>query len=74
MCEDCPFEVNTPESLEGFQAWDIAVRISPQIRSSFPLSEALSLASALGYDMAVMGELLPALSTGITKALMAHKE
>ena len=48
----------------------MAVQVSPQIRDRFPLQEALILSDALGYAREAMAELLPAVSAGMTKALI----
>lgn len=73
-CKECPFEENAPQTIDGWQAWDIACQISPQIRGAFPLQEAFILAQALGYATHAMAELLPAISAGLTKAIINNKE
>jgi hypothetical protein len=51
----------------------VAIRVAPQIRHDFPLTDALHLAEVLGYDPHAMGELLPSLAKGITTALTNYK-
>lgn len=52
----------------------MSVQVSPQIRDGFPLQEAFILSDALGYARAAMAELLPAVSAGMTKAMIKTKE
>lgn len=73
-CADCPYQKNACQSLEGWQAWNVAVQVSPQIRDRFPLQEAFILSDALGYRREAMAELLPAISAGLTKAQIKNKD
>ena len=54
--------------LEGWEAWDLTLQLSPQIQGAFPLAEALLLGEALGYRKEALALLLPAISVGLTKA------
>ncbi len=63
--KQCPYYENEPQTLEGYQAWDVVLKTSSQITETFPLDTALKLAENLGCDMAVMSELLPAAATGV---------
>ena len=52
----------------------MAVRITPQVRGGFPVSEALQMAAALGYCPQTMAELLTAASLAVTQALIEQKD
>ncbi len=52
----------------------MAIRVASQIRHDFPLTDALRLAEALGYDLHAMGELLPTIACGVTKATLNKTE
>lgn len=57
LTSDCPYQRYEPQTLQGWQAWDIGVRL--QVTGDRSLSVALNLAEALGYDLPVLAELLP---------------
>ena len=48
------------------------MQLSCQIRDTFPLAEALMLGEALGYERQALALLLPAISAGLTKALLKN--
>ena len=50
------------------------MQLSSQIRDSFPLQEAFLIGEALGYNKSALALLLPAISAGLTKALMKLKD
>ena len=64
-----------PETVEGWQAWDVATRaITPTIvgRQMVPVIDralALTQAGLLGYDARVVVLLLPAIETGLWAAI-----
>jgi hypothetical protein len=70
--ERCPYHADAPTTLEGWQAWDLAERLSGQLRVGpaghvygFDLGAGMELAAALGLDRQAMAELLPALEAGM---------
>ena len=50
------------------------MQLSCQIRDAFPLQEAFLLGEALGYGKEALALLLPAISAGLTKALLKTRE
>ncbi|KAF8818080.1 hypothetical protein [Rickettsia endosymbiont of Cardiosporidium cionae] len=65
----CPYIENHLQTIEGWEAFDIAEKTISQIRDRFPLDCSLQLARELGYDMVVMAELLPEVAIGIREAI-----
>ena len=53
--------------------WDVATQLSCQIRDTFPLQEAFLLGEAVGYSKEGLALLLPAISAGLTKAMIKLK-
>ncbi len=64
-----------PETIEGWQAWDVAGRaltLTVMGRLVVPVIDralALTLAKSLGYDARVMVILLPAIEVGLWEAI-----
>ncbi len=64
----------------GWQAWDVITRCSGQLRLApngavvigLDLTAAIALATALGYDVRGVAELLPAAEAGLVTALNAR--
>jgi len=62
-------------TLEGWQAWDVALKSASQLRAvpgaaiGLDLGVGLRLGEALGYDEAALAELLPAAEAGLIEAL-----
>ena len=52
----------------GWQAWDVANKLITQSADQFPISLALSLGDALGYEPQAMAELLPEVALGVALA------
>jgi hypothetical protein len=50
------------------------LQVSPLLRQNFPLSDALKLSEALGYQTDAVAVLLPSAASGLNKALIAQKE
>ena len=80
-CADCPAILTAPESLEGWQVWDVALRMGGQLRLSpggaiigWDLAAALALAKALSVDPLIAAELLPVIEAeavrGLNQALL----
>ncbi len=73
--EFCPYKTHEPQSMEGWQVWDLALRCEGQIRYSemvatgMDFSAALKLADALGYDGTAAAEFLPSIEIGLCAAL-----
>ena len=53
------------QSLEGWQAWDLLIKLSPTIERKFPVTDALKLGETLGYDPHAMAEFLPEIALGV---------
>jgi hypothetical protein len=57
--------MNRPETVEGWQVWDLALRLGGQVRAArgavlgWDLGAALALAGALGVNRLIAAELLP---------------
>lgn len=72
--ELCPYRQHEPHSMEGWQAWDLALRCGGQLRLSqmvaigMDFSAALQIATSLGHDVTATAEFLPALEVGMTTA------
>ena len=70
--------VNAPQTLEGWQVWDLVQRLGGQVRlvaggqggavTGWDMSAAFQLGAALGVSPAAIGELLPAI-----EAVMVRK-
>jgi hypothetical protein len=62
---------NEPLTEAGWQAWDVLMRCSGQIRAvpgaaiGLDFAAALAVGAALGYDAAALAELLPAGEAGM---------
>jgi hypothetical protein len=66
---------NEPATAPGWQAWDVLLRCSGQIRVipgaavGLDFAAALAVGAALGYDAAALAELLPAGEAGMIAAI-----
>ena len=77
MGERCPYCEHEPLTDAGWQAWDVILRCSGQLRLApqagivigLDLTAALSLGAALGYDTRALAELLPAAEAGLVAAI-----
>ncbi len=73
----CPYIEHEPLTDAGWQAWDVLTRCDGQLRLApnasvvigLDLTAAIALATALGYDVRSVAELLPAAEAGLVKAL-----
>mgnify|MGYP005839662631 CR=1 FL=1 len=71
----CPYIAHEPLTDAGWQAWDVLMRCAGQLRMvpgaviGIDLGAVLALGAALGHDLAVLAELLPAGEAGMVKAL-----
>lgn len=78
----CPYIEHGPLTDAGWQASDVLTRCSGQLRLApnasvvigLDLSAAIALATALGYDIRAVAELLPAAEAGLVAALNARLE
>jgi hypothetical protein len=74
-CDVCPYRQHEPLSLEGWQAWDVALKTASQLRAvpgaaiGLDLAACLRVGRALGYDESALAELLPAAETGLIEGL-----
>ena len=74
-CPDCPARLNRPETFEGWQVWDLALRLGGQLRVipgaviGWDLGAALALAQALGIAPLVAAELLPEIEAVMVQKL-----
>ena len=72
--ELCPYRQHEPQSMEAWQAWDLALRCGGQLRLSqmvaigMDFSAALQVAASLGHDANATAEFLPAVEAGMTSA------
>ena len=61
--------------MEGWQAWDLAIRCEGQLRFSEMVATGLDfmsvmrMSSALGYDETATAELLSSIESGLTAAI-----
>lgn len=61
--------------MEGWQAWDVALRCAGQLRMAqfavigLDMNAAIKIGEALGYDPTGLAELLPACEAGMTAAM-----
>ena len=71
----CPYTETEPQTMEGWQAWDIALRCAGQLRTAqlavigIDMNAAIKLAEVLMYDIASAAELLPACESGMITAI-----
>ena len=74
-CSDCPARLNRPATLDGWQVWDLALRLGGQLRVApgvvigWDLGAALALASALGVAPLAAAELLPEIEAVMVRKL-----
>jgi len=67
--------MNRPATLDGWQVWDLAVRLGGQLRVipgaviGWDIGAALALASALGIAPAAAAELLPEIEAVMVRRL-----
>ena len=80
-CGDaCSYRAHEPTTEAGWQAWDVLLRCSGQIRVipgaavGLDFTAALAVAAALGYDAAALAELLPAAEAGMIAAINERME
>ncbi len=61
--------------MEGWQAWDVILRCSGQLRmagfgvAGVDMEAALKVGEALGYDLHALAELLPSCESGLVFAI-----
>jgi hypothetical protein len=71
----CPYAESELQTVEGWQAWDVALKCSGQLRMTqlavigIDLAAAMQLASALGHDLTAAANLLPACEDGMVAAI-----
>ena len=74
-CPDCPARLNRPETFDGWQVWDLALRLGGQLRVvpgaviGWDMGAALALASALGIAPLAAAELLPEIEAVMVRKL-----
>ena len=74
-CPDCPARVSRPLTLEGWQVWDLALRLGGQLRPvpgavlGWDMGAALALAAALGVVPMAAAELLPEIEAAMVRRL-----
>lgn len=79
-CAECPQRLNRPQTLEGWQAWDLVQRLGGQIRAipgavlGWDMGAALAMARALGMDPTATAELLPTIEAVMVRSLNARTE
>lgn len=80
-CSDCPRRLNAPQTLEGWQIWDLVQRLGGQVRvvagaeggavTGWDMSAALQLGAALGVAPRVIAELLPPIEAVMVRKVNA---
>ncbi|TCO67882.1 hypothetical protein EV655_1392 [Rhodovulum euryhalinum] len=74
-CPDCPARLNQPQTVEGWQVWDLTQRLGGQLRIApgaiigWDMGTALSLAQALGVNTPIAAELLPEIEAVMVRKL-----
>ena len=74
-CPDCPARLNRPETHDGWQVWDLALRLGGQLRVipgaviGWDMGAALALAAALGIEPMAAAELLPEIEAVMVRRL-----
>ena len=74
-CPDCPARLNRPETFDGWQVWDLALRLGGQLRVipgaviGWDMGAALALAAALGIAPMAAAELLPEIEAVMVRKL-----
>uniref|UniRef100_UPI001B7F8A0F DUF7697 family protein n=1 Tax=Erythrobacter cryptus TaxID=196588 RepID=UPI001B7F8A0F len=77
-CGQCPAVLNRPHTLEGWLVWDLAQRLSGQLRAvpgaviGLDMAAALAMAEALGIDRRAAAEFLPAIEAMMVRAINAQ--
>jgi hypothetical protein len=67
--------VNAPETIEGWQAWEVFLHCQGQVRAvgnvvvGLDLNAALTFTRALDYDLRACAHLLPACEMGMLEGL-----
>ncbi len=73
----CPYAETEPQTMEGWQAWDVALRCAGQLRTAqlavigIDMNAAIRIGESLGYDPTGLVELLPACESGMVSAINA---
>jgi hypothetical protein len=71
----CPYAEQEPQTTEGWQIWDVALKSAGQLRMTqfavigLDFSASMKIAEALGYDLTAAANLLPACEDGMTAAI-----
>ncbi len=72
--------MNQPQSVDGWQLWDLVGRLGGQIRVvpgavlGWDMGAALALAGGLGVNLTVAAELLPAIEAVMVRKLNAEMD
>ncbi len=75
---ECPAVLNRPLTIEGWQVWDLAQRLTGQLRAvpgailGLDMTAALAMADALGIDTLACAELLPEVEGMMVRGLNAQ--
>ena len=76
----CPYRAHEPTTDGGWQAWDVLLRCSGQVRAApgaaldLDFGAAFAIGQALGYDLVALAELLPAAEAGMIAAINERME
>ena len=71
----CPYVESELQTVEGWQAWEVALKSSGQLRMTqlavigIDFTAAMRLAEALGHDLTAAAHLLPACEDGMVAAI-----
>ncbi|MCV2449771.1 hypothetical protein, partial [Paracoccus sp. DMF] len=80
ICPDCPARLNRPQTVEGWQVWDLTQRLGGQLRIApgaiigWDMGAALALAQALGINPLIAAELLPEVEAVMVRKLNEQME
>ncbi len=79
-CPDCPERLNQPQTIEGWQVWDLTQRLGGQLRIApgavigWDIGAALAMAGALGIAPLIAAELLPEIEAVMVRKLNEQME
>ncbi|MER2520944.1 MAG: hypothetical protein ABTQ34_09735 [Bdellovibrionales bacterium] len=70
----CPYAEHEPQTVEGWEAWDIALRCAGQLRvagllvTGIDMVAVIKIAEALGYSLNATADLISSNEIGIVQA------
>jgi len=79
-CAECAYTLNKPQTLEGYQIWDLVLRAGGQLRAvpgaiiGWDMTAILEMGRCLGVSPIVMAELLPSIEAVAMRELKNRSE